>query len=133
MALQVTRWSPDTCGCILEYEWNDTQPADTRVHSFKNAIHLCEYHLPFAIMKEKPLLGQGAYDEVISENTRKNVVFADVQILFPSLMPENYNWSFDTQRKLKVGFLGISIISAQKKSLQDAFDAKFGKNKVEVI
>jgi len=119
--IRVTRWSPDTCDCVLEYEWDDAQNENERVHTFKGAIQLCNHHKTLA----KP------YDKVISENTRKNMVFAEAQKLFPELTPGDYNWSFDDQRKLKAGFLKVNMM--QKKQLQDSCDSRLGKGKVEVI
>ncbi len=120
--IRVTRWSPDTCGCVLEYEWDDAQDENTRQVMFKRVVKRCSSH--------SLLSGVDVYNEVVSENTRKNIVLAEAQKVFPELIPENYNWSFDKDRKLKVGFLGVAI---DKKQLQDLTDSKFGKNKVEVI
>lgn len=122
--LRVTRWSPDTCGCIVEYEWDDTKPASERTHSFKNAIKLCEYH--------KALSGTKAYDEVSSENTRKNQAFGLVKQIKPELELEDYTWSFDAKRKLKVGFLG-KLNAIEKAAAQAKLDEKFGAGKAEVV
>lgn len=123
--IRVTRWSPDTCDCVLEYEWDDAQDENTRQHKFKGIVKRCSSH--------SFVSGKDVYNEVLSENTRKNVVFAEAQKVLPELAPENYNWSFDKDRKLKVGFLGVAMDSMKKKQLQDLTDSKFGKNKVEVI
>lgn len=32
MAIQTTRWSPDTCNCVILYQWDDALPDDQRVH-----------------------------------------------------------------------------------------------------
>ncbi|MBA7697332.1 hypothetical protein ES703_105997 [subsurface metagenome] len=122
--LQVTRWSPDTCGCILEYEWDDTLEASARTHSFKKAVKLCEHH--------KALLGAKAFDQVMSENTRKNTVLGEIQKIKPDITLEDYTWSFDANRKLKVGFLG-KLKAGEKSSLQSLCDNEFGVNKIEVI
>ena len=28
----LNRWKPDTCGCLLHYEWDRNSPPETRVH-----------------------------------------------------------------------------------------------------
>ncbi|MBA7608869.1 hypothetical protein ES703_16053 [subsurface metagenome] len=122
--LQVTRWSPDTCGCILEYEWDDTLDENARTHSFKKAVKLCEHH--------KALIADKAYDEVLSENTRKNQAFGLAKEVKPELEMEDYTWSFDANRKLKVGFLG-KLKAGEKSGLQTLCDNEFGVNKIEVI
>lgn len=47
MAIRRTTWQPDTCGCILEYDWDDSLPVDQRVHIPATAI-ACSLHLAHA-------------------------------------------------------------------------------------
>lgn len=44
MATRVTRWSPDTCGCVLEYEWDDAVDVDARVHVPCAPVSVCSTH-----------------------------------------------------------------------------------------
>lgn len=32
--MKVTQWRPDTCNCIISYEWDETLPIENRVHQF---------------------------------------------------------------------------------------------------
>jgi hypothetical protein len=32
--LQTTTWHPDTCGCVISYQWDDAVPAEQRKHTF---------------------------------------------------------------------------------------------------
>lgn len=124
---QVTRWSPDTCGCILEYEWDDALEPSARTHSFKKAVHLCEHH--------KALVADRAYDAVLSENTRKNQTFGLAKKDNPDLELDNFTWSFEgtgENRQLKAGFLG-RLKAEERASLQAQCNTKFGAGKVEVI
>ena len=120
--LRVTRWSPDTCGCVYEYEWDDSVPQEQRTHTLKKAIKLCEHHKT----RIKP------YDDVVSENTGKNIVFGEAQKIKPELTVDDYTWSFDKDRKLTAGFLG-KLTAADKANLKMQLDGKVGKDKVEVI
>lgn len=122
--LRVTQWSPDTCGCVLEYSWDDTLDENTRVHKFSKAISLCRHH--------KTQLPNGAYDQVLSENTRKNKVFGKAQEIKPSLVVQDYIWSFDDKRKLKAGFIG-KLNASEKAQLKLFCDNELGVDKVEVI
>ena len=63
--LKVTRWSPDTCGCILEYEWDDTKNESERTHTLKNIIKKCPAH------HDEPIV----FNTVLDENKRKNTAF----------------------------------------------------------
>ena len=122
---RITRWGPDTCGCILEYEWDDTQDETTRTHTFKRAIQLCDYH--------KALPANEAYNAVTSENTRKNIAFDIVEKRHSEVTPDNYLWFFDTGRVLQVSLIGIALPAAAKAGLQTAFDTKFGAGKAKVL
>ena len=43
MARQVTRWRPDTCGCVVDFEWDDETPEEERAFTCI-AIEPCEQH-----------------------------------------------------------------------------------------
>lgn len=32
------RWSPDTCGCVCEMDWDDTLPTEAEQHIIANRI-----------------------------------------------------------------------------------------------
>jgi hypothetical protein len=32
--IQTTTWRPDTCGCIISYQWDDAVPQATRTHTY---------------------------------------------------------------------------------------------------
>ena len=120
MKLNKTRWSPDTCDCILIYEWDGDNP--NHQHIFVEAEHLCAAH-----NGDSPSI---AYGKVKDENRRKNRAFKMAKDAGIEL--DDFTFSFDDNRKLKVGFLG-KLNSAQKAELQAQFDNEFGANKAEVI
>lgn len=126
--IRTTRWSPDTCGCVIEYEWDDTLPQEARKHDFKNVITRCSEHS--GLGKDK-----AHFDHVLSENQAKNRVFAEA-LKNPKLgkIQKNDNnedftvladgvkfeWSFvgkDGDRKLSVAFPGSSLTAAEKSAL----------------
>lgn len=43
MAQQRTRWRPDTCACVIDYEWDDDAPIEAREH-VPVAIEACPIH-----------------------------------------------------------------------------------------
>lgn len=45
MARQLTRWRPDTCGCVVDFSWDSESAEDGRVH-VAEAIEPCELHPP---------------------------------------------------------------------------------------
>ena len=44
MATRTTRWSPDTCDCIVEFTWDDSVREDQRTHTLSNVINKCPAH-----------------------------------------------------------------------------------------
>jgi len=101
---QVTRWSPDTCGCVLEYEWDDTVPQDSRVHSFQNLVKKCSDHGSIPVAKD-------VYDAVLGENRMKNLIFAELQKEKPDINAgEDFDWVFDKSRKLTVFCKGVTAV-----------------------
>lgn len=121
--MKVTRWSPDTCECILEYEWDETEDEGTRLLAYKKTIKTCPEH--------GALVGQSLYDQVLSENTRKNFTLGEIQKVSPEADTENYLWFFDKNRILQVSLIGIDVPQATKQELQATLDERFnGKVKV---
>ncbi len=41
---QITRWSPDTCSCVIEYEWDDAVDPSVRIHTVYNILSACHGH-----------------------------------------------------------------------------------------
>lgn len=44
MAIQITTWSPDTCGCEVSFSWDDEAPSENRVHTFYAMHDVCPHH-----------------------------------------------------------------------------------------
>lgn len=137
--LQTTRWKPDTCQCILEYEWDDQESSETRTHKGKTIISACKAH-------EGETDPGKIYSKIIDENTRKNIVFGEIIENIPALVEEvtdkhgqpvkqlksgiEYDFSFDKDRNLVVDLKGVSI--AEKATVKSLTDVKFD-TKVKII
>jgi hypothetical protein len=129
--LNITRWKPDTCECLIEYEWDDSVPADQRVHNYKHIIK-CEAHKNEADDKV-------AFDKVNDENKTKNRVLGHILDNFPALVDTvvdeaggeskvlkpglKYDWSFDNQRKLQIDVIGVA--PAQKAAIVNSVKSVF--------
>jgi len=113
---QITRWSPDTCSCVLDIEWDDTEPESSRTHTIKAVVNRCGSHQAGS--------DEDVFKAVLSENTRKNRVFTLAQKVLPELTVEDYEWSFDAKRVLEVKFTNMT--PAQKARLQQDCDNQFG-------
>lgn len=77
MVKKITRWTADTCGCILEYEWDDDgNNDDDKVHTFHAAPHICGGHLAVEAKTERGK--EKVYEAVKRENTDKNLAFKTI-------------------------------------------------------
>ena len=123
--INTTRWSPDTCGCILEYTWDTEAPDGQRSHTFKTAVRVCQTHAALG-----HVAGLTHYSAVLDENQRKNLVLGIAQSLLASIAPEDYVWAFGPTRALSVRIARLS--NPQKTQLQRDCDAQFGANVVQV-
>lgn len=108
----ITTWHPDTCDCVISYEWDDQDPEATRVHTAVDS-KVCEVH------KQHEGNHVNAMAAVMDENTRKNLILASILETFPHVRdnveqdptkPPAYKfkaghqpeWHFDENRKLVV-------------------------------
>ena len=139
MTIKTTRFSPDTCNCVIDYTWDDTLSEANRVHTFKN-ITKCPAHSSQA--------DQTAYDTVFEENPRKNTALQTALDNGPSTMYDmngtqrvikptvtyNYSWSGTApNRVLTISFTGVSLTTAQKSTIQTAENTKHGNGKVAIV
>ena len=153
MALNITTWSPDTCKCEIEYEWDDAVSQDLRIHSAHKINKACPFH-QFADKVQH-------YNAVHEENTRKNDVFSEVLEKIPSLYQiltsqeknilqlmarikgdeiaildkvlrqgVKVDWSFDAQRNLIVELKGFD--AQEKSQVVLLASQKFG-DKVKIV
>lgn len=130
MAIKVTTWRPDTCGCVIQYEWDDSLSNDLRVHTGKNIEKTCESHKNIIEAKE-------LYIQLTEENQRKNLFLKEVIDTIPTLKETKvkedgsveerlkkgvtYEYLFDDKRNLVVDFKGevvdknvLKLISSSK-------------------
>ena len=143
-----TTWKPDTCGCRFYLRGKPSGEMEYLNYNAVKAEHLqrinakdptanpklappdevCQTHANLGYSMGKPL-----FNAVKEEGNRKNFTLEEARRVIPTMNSDNYNWSFDANRKLTVGFLDISISSTEKAQVQAHCDARFGAGKVEVI
>jgi len=121
---QITRWSPDTCGCVIEYEWDGTLPESDRIHTVKR-ITRCEHHQRGS--------DEDVFTRVLDENRRKNRVLEILQSVKPDIDLDNYNWSFDKDRVLKAGIIGIALTEAERGQIKNQCGKLFNTGKAQMI
>src|ERR1041384_4144040 len=80
MTLNVTRWSPDHCGCTIDYEWDSSVPVEERVHTARRIVKKCPAHSTPDIIDH-----HDHFDTVLKENQRKNRLHGEIMQQFPEL------------------------------------------------
>ena len=99
---------------MLEYTWDDSIPADQRVHTPANTVFKCDKHSTVDVSV--------IHDNVKDENQTKNLVLASIAEQLPEFAVitidkkgvetktpdlEKIVWEFDENRKLHVGLVGV--------------------------
>ena len=136
--LKITRWSPDTCGCILDYEWDDSLDENSRTHTIKNIIKPCAAHANLSDKTEH-------YGKVLEENQRKNNLLGAIVENVVGVSEETtqnddskvkqlklgkeYRFSYDDERNLVVELSGFT--NSEKTAVVSLANNLF-PNKVEV-
>lgn len=143
MTIKTTRWSPDTCGCIINYSWDDATPEDSRTHTLSNIVKRCPAHQQLST-------NQAIYDTVTEENPRKNIALKEILDHSPAQMTElepesgrqrfkkdvDIKWSWSgtaPNRTLTMNIqntAGISLTNTQKNTVRSILNSKFGNGKV---
>ncbi len=121
--IKTTTWGPDTCGCVVEYEWRADVPAELREHRLTLVVRTCPEH--------PGLTGLFLYSAIADENRRKNTTQGIAQAINPNLTPQVYQWAFDANRVLEVSWLTTEPVA--KRQIQDQCDLQFGPGKVAVL
>lgn len=142
MALHRNLWGPDTCGCEIEFEFDDELPEASRVHTAATIIKTCPAHSTIDIVDK-----HDHYDTVLKENQRKNIVHGQIMEQFPHLvddkgdkgksLKEGINYKFEFQgtgknRTLNIELEGANLSTADKKKIKDLSDTTFGNGKVTI-
>lgn len=126
MVIRTTRWSPDTCGCVLEYDWDDAVSQDARTHTFARVVERCSVHAEIPVDEDN-------FNTVTGENKRKNDGFRFGVTRRPTLREEEYTWRFTgtgANRQLFIRCIGATGL--QRSQIQADLNAAHGTGKVTV-
>lgn len=122
--MNTTTWRPDTCNCVIEYEWDPAVPQDARVHTARSAKP-CAVHATIQALSGHV----GTHAAVLDENQRKNKVVGAARETNPTLTDDDVAWSFDAQRVLHVSLRGLPRQALN--ALQAKADTAHGVGKVK--
>jgi len=65
--IKITRWSPDTCDCVIDYVWSEKHPDDERVHRPCQVIKACPLHAHHVSVDDH-------HDALIEHNRKRGAV-----------------------------------------------------------
>jgi hypothetical protein len=129
MGAHRNKWNPDTCGCVVEFEFDDALPAEDRKHELHTVHQKCKAH--------ESLTDEQVWKAVHVENIRKNKsVDAAVKHLKAagvSIEPVDVAYAFtdtavDSARALEIS---LPLLEAKhRKSVTDELAKVFGSDVV---
>jgi hypothetical protein len=138
--IHTTRWSPDTCSCVIDYTWDDTVPDNERTHNLSNVIERCPAH--------QALSDNDTFSSLMDENPRKNIALAECLENGPPTLSDTiggakqlkpnvtFDWSWSgtaPNRLLTVSFSGVGLTGTDKNVMRNALNNKLGANKVNLV
>jgi len=127
--MKSTKYSPDTCECIVEYTWDDQVEEANRTHDFSEIKKACPDHAG--------LTGATLYDTLLKENSTKNILRQEIIDSITRLTKKitvadgsevddldvDFNWSFtgnDANRQLNLTM--TQLTDPEKTQLQSFMD-----------
>ena len=138
MVINTTRYSPDTCDCSLEYDWDSTDPETNRTHTLKRFVNVCSAHQGLGNDTAR-------WNAVFEENPRKNTAHQLILDNGPTALSDlidgtrqlkaniaiTFTWSGTApDRVLTISYTGITLTTNQKNSIQTFLNSRFGVGKV---
>jgi hypothetical protein len=132
------RWQPDTCDCIIDFEFDADEPESTRVHTGTVIQKDCPEHSGLGT-------AQAFFNAISNENSRKNEVQNDIMTNISELVDVNqdgqYEWKngitfswywegIDNDRIIHIVITGYTLTAQQRTVLQGLADGRYGVGKV---
>lgn len=138
MTKHVTRWSPDTCNCIIEYEWDDLDPPENRPHTLFNYINSCQAHsiLPtdndsYTTVKEENIRKNIAHQGILNNGPNSLYDVVDGNRILKNNITISWTWSgVAPNRVITISYTGITLTQQQRNIAQTWLDNRFGVGKV---
>jgi hypothetical protein len=143
MVINTTRWSPDTCSCVIDYDWDSTATEDNRVHTLNQFVNVCPLHQQLATNQDR-------YSCIFEENPRKNTaqqlildsgpaqisdIINGVKVLKANLSFQ-LTWSGTPPNRLLTVAINDSngnvLTTQQKGAIQTFLNNRFGVGKVVI-
>lgn len=143
MTIRGVTWSPSTCGCVIELEYDDTTPLDTRPYTIHN-IAVCSIHTGLGDLLT-------IYNTIRDENSKVSLSLDEILKRVPtSLLDQLYVLQNDgitrvlkkgirfqftitgtaPNRVLNISFINYTLTTQQRTNAQTWLNNRFGVGKV---
>ena len=141
MTIKTTQWRPDTCDCIIEYSWDDTQSEDTRTHNLSKIVKSCSIHagnpdttIWNTVMEENPRKNK-AIDEIVQRAPDQFVDIAqDGTRTLKQGITIDFEWTGSPPNRLiRMIIKGVTLTQTQFNNLQTRLDTRFSPGKVTLV
>jgi hypothetical protein len=141
MTINTTRYSPDTCDCVIDYTWDSESTEANRTHTLKQFANKCPAHSGLATDIDR-------WNAVFEENPRKNralqLALDNGPTALYNLVSGNrqlkdnirfdFSWSGTApNRVLNISFTGLSLTTTQKNTIRGVLNNIFGTGKVVLL
>tara|TARA_R110000868_G_scaffold369003_2_gene632235 strand:+ start:741 stop:1175 length:435 start_codon:yes stop_codon:yes gene_type:complete len=137
--INTTSWQPDTCGCVLYYEWNDALPPASRVTTPVDQVTLADGTVKTTVKcaaHQAAATTTALHTMVRGENQGKNRALNAALQSLPRLQTTvngraelvegvGINAVFDANRTLTFVVTGIDLLPAEQSVLDAAVAAQY--------
>jgi hypothetical protein len=138
MVINTTTWSPDTCECQIEYDWDSEATEENRTHTLKRFVNKCQAHAALGA-------DDNIWNTVLEENPRKNVAHQLILDNGPAALSDlidgsrrlkagitfNFSWSGTApNRVLTISVNGLSLTTQQRNAIETFLANRFGAGRV---
>jgi hypothetical protein len=134
------RWSPDTCDCVIEYEFDADLDESSRTHTGNKVVKDCPEHSGLGTPSS-------FFNAILDENQRKNITRQDLLenvgdlaeslpdggLDFKNGISFSFSWTgSDADRVLHIQISGYTLTAPQRTTVQTILDGRFGAGKVVI-
>ncbi len=113
--IHTNRWSPDTCGCVVEYTWDDEAPQEARIHRYARHITVCDVHAHHGGTED-------GYRALLDDHRQKNMAIAILLHEYPHIEYGEIGWSYTPDRKIELR-LNYRALEPWEDALKETFAA----------
>ena len=142
MAIKTTRWSPDTCGCSIDYQWDDSLPQDQITVTPVGVPTKCAVH---NVLGTVPTVFNAVKEENGRKNTTRSLILDNGPSTLFDTAPDgtrefkngiemSWSWSGTApNRVITVTVTGITLTNPQKNAIRNILTNRFGAGKVVLV